>query len=219
MNFGAHHVYVIEGNKDKILFSVKEYLADFYNSPSNSNPDIFEHHFLNFLVEHSRLVKDTDIKTPFYHAQKSILISFDSITREAQNALLKVLEDPSPTSRFFIVTNSADILLPTVLSRVEVIRHESYGLNKSSIDVNAFLKAKPAKRLEMVGVLLKQIGEEETSKEEAGNFLKVLKTNIEEGVMKGEVDISVLKTVLSTLDFARDKSASLKLLLERVCLI
>jgi len=217
MNFGTHHAYVIEGDKEKVLLSLKEYLNKFYDS-SSTNPDIFEHHFPNFLVEHARLIKDADIKTPFSHAQKSILISFDSITREAQNALLKVLEDPSPTSRFFIVTNSVEVLLPTVLSRVEVVRHESYGINKSVIDISSFLKAKPVKRLEMVSALLKQIGDEELSKQEARNFLKNLKIGCEEELLKGRVDAQKLKTILKTIVFSEDKSASLKLLLERVSL-
>ena len=106
MNIGNHHAYVIEGISEEIFVDLKKNLNEIYDVTSDGNPDIMEYIFPNFLVDHSREIKEADIKSPFFLPKKIIIISFDSITREAQNALLKVLEDPSPTSRFFIVTNS-----------------------------------------------------------------------------------------------------------------
>ncbi len=218
MNIGNHHAYVIEGDREMALETLRDYLKDFYKFSTYSHPDIFEFHFPNFLVENSREIKETDIKSPFQFETKTIIISFDSVTREAQNALLKVLEDPSPTSRFFIVTNSSEILLPTILSRVEVVRHESYDKIKSQIDVKKFVQDSKAQRLETVGKIIKKISDEELSKEEVGNFLKSLKMYLEEELIEGRGNAEMLKTVLNALIFSRDKSASAKLLLERVSL-
>jgi DNA polymerase-3 subunit delta' len=41
---------------------------------------------------------------------------------EAQNALLKTLEEPPPASTFVLVTSRPDVLLPTVLSRCQRLR-------------------------------------------------------------------------------------------------
>ena len=46
----------------------------------------------------------------------------DKLTHEAQNALLKILEEPPPSAVIVLVTNDKSQLLPTILSRVTVIR-------------------------------------------------------------------------------------------------
>ena len=48
----------------------------------------------------------------FYHAE--------TLTEEAENALLKLLEQPSDSTRFIFLTNSLHSLLPTVRSRAHI---------------------------------------------------------------------------------------------------
>ncbi len=50
-----------------------------------------------------------------------IIESADMLTPEAQNALLKTLEDPPPGVTVFLETEFPDRLLPTVLSRVQLV--------------------------------------------------------------------------------------------------
>lgn len=54
---------------------------------------------------------------------KNVLIVDDAhlMTRAAQNALLKTLEEPVPGSHIFLVTHDADRLLPTIRSRSTVL--------------------------------------------------------------------------------------------------
>lgn len=52
--------------------------------------------------------------------QKYIFLCGDSFRVEAQNALLKVLEEPPRHITFVIVTISKNSILPTILSRVQV---------------------------------------------------------------------------------------------------
>jgi DNA polymerase-3 subunit delta' len=51
-----------------------------------------------------------------------ILDDADAMLPEAQNALLKTLEEPPPASTFILVTSRPDVLLPTVLSRCQRVR-------------------------------------------------------------------------------------------------
>ena len=46
----------------------------------------------------------------------------DALLPEAQNALLKTLEEPPPASTFILVTSRPDLLLPTVRSRCQQMR-------------------------------------------------------------------------------------------------
>ncbi len=51
-----------------------------------------------------------------------ILDAADKLSSEIQNALLKTLEEPRPSSNFILVTARPDALLPTVLSRCPLLR-------------------------------------------------------------------------------------------------
>ena len=51
-----------------------------------------------------------------------ILDDADRLSSEIQNALLKTLEEPPPSSSFVLVTSRPDLLLPTVRSRCPMLR-------------------------------------------------------------------------------------------------
>jgi DNA polymerase III subunit delta' len=60
---------------------------------------------------------------PFEGRTRVIIIDrADAMLIEAQNALLKTLEEPPSTSRFVLVTSRPDVLLPTVRSRCQRLR-------------------------------------------------------------------------------------------------
>jgi hypothetical protein len=54
-----------------------------------------------------------------------IILQAERLTVEAQNALLKVLEEPPPHVIFFVETPSSDLLLPTIVSRLTHLTHET----------------------------------------------------------------------------------------------
>ncbi len=55
---------------------------------------------------------------PVTESTLSCVLQFRQATREAQNALLKILEEPPATTVFFVLLPDDSILLPTVRSRV-----------------------------------------------------------------------------------------------------
>lgn len=60
-----------------------------------------------------------------------LIIGFESATVEAQNALLKLLEEPPASTQFVICVPTRSILLPTVLSRLSVgVPVDRLGTNK-----------------------------------------------------------------------------------------
>jgi DNA polymerase-3 subunit delta' len=73
---------------------------------------------------------------PFEGQRRAVIIDdADRLVPAAQNALLKTLEEPPPSSVFMLVTSRPDTLLPTVLSRCPRLRFRSL----SSADVAAAL--------------------------------------------------------------------------------
>ena len=60
---------------------------------------------------------------PFEGRRRLVMIDgADALNVEAQNALLKTLEEPPPASVFVLVTDRPDMLLPTVRSRCQRLR-------------------------------------------------------------------------------------------------
>lgn len=66
-----------------------------------------------------RLYNDTRTKVS---GRQIILIDYaERMTQQAQNAFLKLLEEPNENVHFILISNSVSKLLPTILSRVEVL--------------------------------------------------------------------------------------------------
>jgi DNA polymerase-3 subunit delta' len=60
---------------------------------------------------------------PFEGRRRVVIVDeADAVLVEAQNALLKTLEEPPPASMFVLVTARPDVLLPTVRSRCQRLR-------------------------------------------------------------------------------------------------
>ena len=74
-------------------------------------------------VDQVREAIDRSMYRPFEGRRRVVIVDeADALMPEAQNALLKTLEEPPPASVFVLITNRPDVLLPTVRSRCQVLR-------------------------------------------------------------------------------------------------
>ncbi len=95
-------------------------------STAGTNPDIIfvkpESGKKTFGVSVIRQVNDDTCVKPFHSPKKVYIIeNGDILTAEAQNALLKTLEEPPEYTVFIIITSNKSFMLETVLSRSEII--------------------------------------------------------------------------------------------------
>ena len=99
----------------------------------------------NIRMEPVREVIDAAQYRPFEGRRRVVIIDeADGLIPAAQNALLKTLEEPTPSSVFILVTARPDMLLPTVLSRCPQLRFRPL----SAADIAAALMARGHKESE-----------------------------------------------------------------------
>lgn len=131
----------------------------------------------------TQLNQDIEIK-PYYGPKKIYIISeCEKMTVQAQNALLKTLEEPPSYGLIFLLTTNAEALLPTILSRCVVLRMrpvedskiEEYLMNKLQIpDYKARVCAAFARGNMGKAKALAESEDFEHIKEEAVSLLKYI---------------------------------------------
>jgi len=90
-------------------------------------------------IEQVREIVDRAAYRPFEGKRRVVIIDeADALVTQAQNALLKTLEEPPPSSVFVMVTSRPDVLLPTVHSRCPQLRFQAL----SSTDIADLLIAR-----------------------------------------------------------------------------
>ena len=126
----------------------------------------------NFKIESARAV----IEECFISSNtlKCIVIAGDSFAPQAQNTLLKVLEEPPTNIKFILITKSKNSILPTILSRL-IVFNKKIALKREDFDIDL-----NALSLESIRDYVKDLS---YSKEETKNKIEDLlfslqKTNI-----------------------------------------
>lgn len=113
---------------------------------SGNHPDIFfiEPDGISIKVETLRNVVINNAYVKPYNSYKKIFIikEAEKMTEQAQNSILKTLEEPPEYGLFILTSSKMDGLLPTIVSRCEIIRFtresdeviEDYLINEKKID-------------------------------------------------------------------------------------
>ncbi len=112
-------------------------------SESGNNPDLIRKSLKDITTKKSIGVDEirdiiADVYTRPFKAQKKVYIIEDgeALTVGAQNALLKVLEEPPVYAVFILCTSDAEKILPTIQSRSRIIRF----LPKSDNEIRLYVK-------------------------------------------------------------------------------
>lgn len=143
-----------------------------------------------------------------------IIIAFDTATREAQNALLKVVEEPVASTYFFIVTPNAHLLLPTLRSRLSTEHGAENKEQKAGLeDANKFLKSSVQERLEIIKPLI-----EEKDRRGTASLIKDVTRAVENSreSMDSAVWSDCLRQLNTLLSYSQDPASSPKMLLEHL---
>lgn len=221
----SHHAYLIIGN-DSHRLDLISILEKEHHIHAQGNPDFFDRLYENFTIDDARELKSLHSTRPIGITGKKIfIISTNAATVEAQNALLKLFEEPAEYAHFFLIVPSAHILLPTVKSRMQEVASNKLQVasRKNQADselideAQKFLKMTPAKRLEVVKKLIEDITKEKKTKQDAINFLNAIQSVVheEKGVKEGQKQLESIETARK---YIHDRAPSVKMLIEYVAL-
>lgn len=156
-----------------------------------------------------------------YDKEKIALLSFHTMTLPAQNALLKILEEPRVGVRFVIITTNKEALIPTFLSRLqEHTLSDDQSQEKNQDLALLFLQTKKTARMELPEItkLLSKCDEEgRKDRESVRQFILSLLTHTKESPTI--FTTTHAKEILDTASFSSDPSSSLKALIEYLSLL
>jgi DNA polymerase-3 subunit delta' len=213
-----HHAYAFSGQKDAILPSLLNFIKKDFGLQIKNNPDFFYQEFETFTIDDGR-----DLQGRHSHraidGRKIFIISTRFITSEAQNALLKIFEEPSLDTHFFLIMPNTEVLIPTLKSRLVIVRAddlketESNNLEIQNL-VKKFLAVNPAERINLVKPIV-----EDKDKGKAIDFVTALEKALVPGLKKADSTVAAsLKEILMVKKYLHDRAPSVKLLLEHLCL-
>lgn len=200
-----HHCYVYVNDDWSLLLEfLQSKFSDLFSDNLN-HPDLWVRKYSIFTIGDSHDLKKFH-QTKAIGSNKIALILLDSITAEAQQSLLKVIEEPYPGTIIFFIVPNTNLLLPTVLSRVEILELDSIKNNLilENEEVRNFLGLSISERLLLL--------EEWRKKDVIENRLwaKGLLDGIELFIKKNNVKIG-LSAVLNIKKYISDQSFSFRL--------
>jgi DNA polymerase III delta prime subunit len=225
-----HHAYAVLGDREDVKKELFVFLEKDLKFPTKGNPDFWQGEFNVFKIGDSRALNDAHLNKPVKYDRKVFVIFADFITKDAQNSLLKIFEEPSAETTFFLVLPSAAGLISTLKSRMIIVRGENFlnpevgprGSRDKAGDAEEFLSAKVGKRLTMVAKIAKDIKDEKLTKNDAITFLKNIEKVIKESLKAKNAhngrggSLLAIEDIEKAISYANDESPSIKVILDHL---
>ncbi len=215
-----HHAYCILGDSEEVMNQLETLFLKKLNFPIKNNPDFLYGDFDVMDIEDSRAIKNSHQNKPTAGDKKIFIVSANFITEKAQNAMLKLFEEPRGDTHFFLIIPTLNNIIPTFRSRLFII--DTNKINNSLINPKDFLNCPVGKRMEAVKNLCESISDEEESKIEIIKFLNSLEVELKSNVdflNINEYQIQMFEELEKIRQYASEQSSSLKMLLEHIAII
>jgi len=208
-----HHAYVCVGDVVSARQSLDYFLEHTLKLPVAGNPDIQVFVSDTFTKDDAHELFIAEERKGFGGGRKIFILQISVITEEAQNALLKVFEEPTEGTHFFVLIPQ-DILLPTLRSRVQIV--SGTGWQGTSLLPESLLKKSLAEKMALVKEIVQGIADEEKTKQDAVALLNQIEAELyQSGVEKSSRALEICEQARASL---YDRGAPVKMILEQVML-
>ncbi len=218
-----YHSYIVEGDPSDTVDLLRVFLEGREDIGAR-NPDFFHHIYESFTIADAQTIKEWHSTRGLTEQKRVCIIGAKFINREAEQSLLKIIEEPQADTHFFLVVPRAAMLADTIQSRTHLIKVGGIG-DSPSKKSEAFIKSTPRERIELVADLIKENKDNETSgelryqataliNEIERTLYKKFKSNI-----KDEKIRFILRELENSRDYLSTPGASVKMILEHIALV
>ncbi|MEK7460397.1 MAG: hypothetical protein AAB628_02515 [Patescibacteria group bacterium] len=220
-----HHAHVIEGEREVLIKVLSGLLAKHMGITAKGNPDVTVEHYESFGIYEARKLSARQSRHGFGEiskdgsvAKKIFIVSTNSFTREAQNALLKTFEEPTEGTHFFIIVPHHDVILKTLRSRVVMVKPEATQFHDETKDIAVkFLDSTLEERFTLIKKLTETKKGETVDREKIRRILdhveRILYTRTA-GKSAGEI----FREIYQTKTYLADRGSSPKMLLDNIAI-
>ncbi len=199
-----HHAILIEGDektRDSLFAKLNE-----IGLQTKANPDLNQIDLEVFGIDDARDFVFWSGLKPIANEKKVAVVCVKSITVEAQNSLLKCIEEPAENTHFFFIVETARALLPTLLSRM---MFHSRAEQEELSQAREFLRSEIKERLSMI---------KKIAKKEDKNIMRFLIQDVEGQFARSRktsgAKSTLLRRVVEASRFANIRGGSPKMILE-----
>jgi hypothetical protein len=209
------HAYVIGGSRESAKAHIAELLLPL--GLASGDPNFVQSEHITFTIENARTLKSWQELVPASGRSKVYIAYADFVTREAENALLKTLEEPVGNTHIIFSLPNPYVLSDTLLSRVRLI---TLANEEAPRDVHAvaFMRAALAERLSIIAKLLEKSDDDDASgqvRKRAVSFLNELEAHLAKDLSKNKNALTEIQKVRPYLEIP---GASVRILLEALAL-
>ncbi|MDB5195346.1 MAG: polymerase subunit delta, polymerase subunit delta protein [Parcubacteria group bacterium] len=214
----AHHAYFYAGEREAGITAALGHAKETLGLSLENNPDVVVFRYGLFSVDDARRVIRLAEQSALGEA-KLIVIAAERLFHEAQNALLKLFEEPPPATTLVLVVPSAGILLATLRSRMLPLQ-----IAKNAV-VHIFVTSSQTERERMVQKILEQAKSDKDEEKQAarGQALRLAEGLQEASYAawqkKQNKDVQAFMEDLDRfIPILHERSAPLKLIFEHILL-
>ena len=214
-----HSFLVISKEKDKAL----SYISNFLKKEGIDRIDINLHTFEKAMgIADVRNIQKKIVLRPYRGKAKAVVIeAYDGITSEAQNALLKVLEEPPSNTLIIISLSKKELILPTVLSRCKIIEIKDSNSTLSHDENTQYLNILISLSKEGIGYKLKIAQDISKNKEETIVWLEKMTIALRKKLIENHNDqqyLNFLKNLQKTYKNIKNTNVNQRIALENLLL-
>jgi len=218
----SHHAFVIEAGVEEGIERAEAWAENELGIEIKANPDVIVLRYGLFSVEDARRVNVVAMQAPLRGKDKVIIIAATRVYHEAQNAILKLFEEPVAHTYLFFILPTLGNMLPTLRSRVEVLAQGAVGRSsgqKISVEAEEFLKASKDKRSAMIKKLT--TGKDEEERRENRDKALAIVNGVEVALLRQgfEEYAATLSDIATLRGYLHDRSAPVKMILEHLSLV
>jgi len=219
-----HHAYLISGDFEvscKNTMEVASVLLGVKDGKVEVHPDFSHIKIDSFGIGDSKQLRERASKKSLSGGNKVFVIETNSFTLESSNALLKLLEEPTQGTYFFVVVPTPDIVIPTLRSRFISVNNIFEGpffaeeaKNGERASCFEFIRQLPLERSKTVDKIIKS-----KDKQKAMDFLNELELIVSTSTFGSPTPkLEALGQIQKGRDYLATRGSSIKMILEHLVL-